>query len=72
MTAKKSCGIKYNKAKQPSGIKKVSGGCFFELRIRELTASVKIFFHQGFSEKSRINTCTELPVNDKMILFTDS
>ena len=48
--------VSYNKAKQLSDIKKVSGGCFFNI---------------GFSEKSRINTCTELPVNDKMILFTD-
>lgn len=28
-----------------------------------------VFLNIGFSEKSRINTCTELPVNDKMILF---
>jgi len=30
---------------------------------------VAVFLNIGFSEKSRINTCTELPVNDKMILF---
>lgn len=28
-----------------------------------------VFLNIGFSEKIRINTCTELPVNDKMILF---
>ena len=33
--------VSYNKAKQPSDIKKVSGGCFFELRIGKITASVK-------------------------------
>ena len=47
-----SRGIKYNKAKQPSGIKKVSGGCFFELRIRELTASVKYFFLKDSPKKA--------------------
>jgi hypothetical protein len=44
--------VSYNKAKQLSDIKKVSGGCFFELRIRELTASVKYFFLKDSPKKA--------------------